>query len=90
VTTAQDPRKQRSLLAHGHVVDVDLGVANGRHFANMASLGVSVAVSGHTPHVLKRRRGRVAYAMTGTTALATHRPMDRSTPARGSRSTRAS
>jgi len=62
------------LLAHGRVVDIDLGVANGRHFANMASLGVSVAVSDHTPHVLKRGFGRVAYALTGSTALVGHRP----------------
>lgn len=62
------------LLARGHVVDIDLGVANGRYFANMASLGVSVAVSDHTPHLLKRALGRVAYGMTGAAALAGHRP----------------
>jgi YegS/Rv2252/BmrU family lipid kinase len=62
------------LLARGHVVDIDLGVANGRHFANMASMGVSVAVSDRTPHTLKRRLGRVAYGLTGAAALVGHRP----------------
>lgn len=62
------------LLAAGHIVDIDLGVANGVAFANMASLGVSVAVSDHTPHRLKRRLGRAAYALTGTAALIGHEP----------------
>ena len=62
------------LLARGRVVDIDLGVANGRYFANMASMGVSVAVSDHTPHRLKRLLGRVAYAVTGAAALPGHRP----------------
>jgi YegS/Rv2252/BmrU family lipid kinase len=62
------------LLARGRVVDIDLGVANGRYFANMASMGVSVAVSDHTPHRLKRRLGRAAYALTGAAALPGHRP----------------
>ena len=64
------------LLVRGHVVDIDLGVANGRYFANMASMGVSVAVSDHTPHSLKRRLGRVAYGLTGAAALVGHRPFE--------------
>jgi diacylglycerol kinase family enzyme len=62
------------VLAEGHVVDVDLGVADGDYFANMASLGVSVAVSDLTPHLLKRRLGRLAYAMTGAAALRNSAP----------------
>jgi diacylglycerol kinase (ATP) len=62
------------VLARGHVADVDLGVADGDYFANMASLGVSVAVSDRTPHLLKRRVGRLAYAVTGAAALRTSEP----------------
>lgn len=62
------------LLDTGQIVEIDLGVANGDHFANMASLGVSVAVSDHTPHRLKRWLGRPAYALTGAAALRTHQP----------------
>lgn len=62
------------LLATGRVADVDLGVANGDHFANMASLGVSVHVSDRTPHLLKRSVGRLAYTLAGAAALARHSP----------------
>lgn len=62
------------LLTTGRVADVDLGVANGDHFANMASLGISVRVSDGTPHLLKRSVGRPAYALAAATALARHTP----------------
>lgn len=62
------------LLDTGHIVRIDLGLAGGDYFANMASLGVSVAVSDHTPHQLKRWLGRPAYALTGAAALRTHQP----------------
>jgi diacylglycerol kinase (ATP) len=57
------------LLDSGHVADIDLGMAGDDYFANMASIGVSVAVSDHTPHRLKRWLGRPAYALTGAAAL---------------------
>jgi diacylglycerol kinase (ATP) len=62
------------LLDSGQVADIDLGVADGDYFANMASIGVSVAVSDRTPHALKRTLGRPAYALTGAAALRTSEP----------------
>jgi len=62
------------LLDGGIVADVDLGLAGGDLFANMASIGVSVVVSDRTPHRLKRWVGRAAYALTGAAALRTSAP----------------
>lgn len=60
------------VIAGGKVVDVDLGRVNGDYFANLVSIGISAAVAGRTPHQLKRRLGRTAYALTALRALATH------------------
>ncbi len=49
------------VIAHGKVVDVDLGVADDRHYVNVASLGLSVAVSRAVTPGLKRRLGSMAY-----------------------------
>lgn len=62
------------VVAHGRTVSVDLGRANGDWFANLVSVGLSSEVAGRTPHLLKRRLGRAAYALTAARALATHRP----------------
>jgi YegS/Rv2252/BmrU family lipid kinase len=62
------------VLAGGTVSRVDLGRVNGDYFANLVSVGVSAAVAGRTPHLLKRHLGRVAYAATAATTLLTHRP----------------
>jgi diacylglycerol kinase (ATP) len=62
------------VIVFGKVADVDLGSVNGDLFANLVSIGVSADVAGGTPHGLKRRLGRGAYAATGLRALLTHRP----------------
>lgn len=64
------------VVAHGRTVSVDLGRANDDRFANLVSVGLSSEVAGRTPHLLKRRLGRVAYAVTAARALATHRPFE--------------
>jgi diacylglycerol kinase (ATP) len=62
------------VVTGGKVADVDLGQVNGDYFANLVSIGISAAVAGHTPHQLKQRMGRLAYALTGARTLLTHRP----------------
>ncbi len=62
------------VITDGHVAAIDLGVVNGRHFANLVSIGISGEVAGRTPHALKRRIGRPAYAITSARALVTHQP----------------
>lgn len=62
------------VVTGGKVADVDLGLVNGTYFTNLVSVGISSAVAGRTPHVLKRRIGRAAYALTGAHALLRHQP----------------
>ncbi|RJK94979.1 diacylglycerol kinase [Vallicoccus soli] len=62
------------VVTAGKVADVDLGRVDGDYFANLVSIGISAAVAGRTPHELKRRVGRWAYALTSARTLATHRP----------------
>ncbi len=49
------------VITSGKVVDVDLGVADDHYFVNVASLGLSVAVSHAITPGLKRRLGAAAY-----------------------------
>ena len=62
------------VITTGRVADIDLGLVNGRYFANLVSIGISGEVAGRTPHQLKRRLGRPAYAITGARTLVRHRP----------------
>ncbi|MER6948596.1 diacylglycerol kinase family protein [Nonomuraea sp. NPDC000554] len=58
----------------GKVADIDLGMADDRPFANLASFGVSVEVAGKVRPWLKRILGRPAYPLTALTVLPNHRP----------------
>jgi diacylglycerol kinase (ATP) len=62
------------VLRCGRVADIDVGLLDGRPFANMVSVGVSAAVASQTPAALKRRLGRAAYAATAARALRTAEP----------------
>jgi diacylglycerol kinase (ATP) len=61
-------------LAHGTVVDVDLGRVDGRPFLNVASAGLSVAVTQALSPRLKRLLGPVAYPVATLRAYRRHRP----------------
>ena len=61
-------------LLHGKVVDVDLGRVDGRAFLNVASLGLSVAVTRRLTPRLKHRLGRFAYPAATLAAYGNHRP----------------
>lgn len=60
-------------VAHGRVVDVDLGRANGVPFLNAASIGLSVAVT-RALHPRLKRLGAVAYPIATLTAYRQHEP----------------
>jgi len=62
------------VLAAGKVVDVDLGRVGDDLFANVASIGLTVAVASKVSPLGKRYLGRGAYAITGLRALAAHQP----------------
>jgi YegS/Rv2252/BmrU family lipid kinase len=60
------------VFATGKVADIDLGMADDRPFANLASFGVSVEVAGKVKPWLKRIVGRPAYPLTALTILPNH------------------
>lgn len=61
-------------LVSGKVVDVDLGRVDGRAYLNVASVGLSVAVTQRLTPGLKRRLGRLAYPAATLAAYRSHRP----------------
>jgi YegS/Rv2252/BmrU family lipid kinase len=64
-----------AILAHGTVVDVDLGFAGTMLFTNHVGVGLSAEVMLRAPRPLKRVVGRVAYPITALALLARHRPL---------------
>ncbi|MFV0459095.1 MAG: lipid kinase [Actinomycetales bacterium] len=63
-------------LVEGHVVDIDLGRADGRPFLNVASAGMSVAVTRNLSPGLKRWLGPIAYVIAAAAAYRTFTPFD--------------
>lgn len=62
------------VIAHGKVSTIDLGKANNDYFANVASVGISVAIAVKATTNIKRYFGRWAYTLEGIRALFYHRP----------------
>ncbi|KRE78242.1 lipid kinase [Arthrobacter sp. Soil763] len=61
-------------VADGKVVDIDLGRANGEPFLNVASVGISVAVTEALSPRLKRFIGPLAYSIATLQAYVRHKP----------------
>ena len=62
------------MVANGIRHRIDLGRANDKHFFNVASIGLSVAVARLIDPETKRRWGIAGYALTVLKALREHRP----------------
>jgi YegS/Rv2252/BmrU family lipid kinase len=63
-----------AVAANGLRHRIDLGEVNGKHFFNVASIGLSVAVARMIDAETKRRWGTAGYALTVLKALRDHRP----------------
>jgi diacylglycerol kinase (ATP) len=61
-------------IAHGKVVDVDLGLAGDNYYVNVASVGLSVGVTQALSPRLKRRIGALAYPTAAIRAFLSHEP----------------
>jgi diacylglycerol kinase (ATP) len=61
-------------VAHGKVVDVDLGLVDDNYFANVASVGLSVGVTEALSPRLKSRLGPLAYPVATLRAYRRHVP----------------
>lgn len=62
------------IIAKGHVQRIDLGWVNGKHFFNVASMGLSVQITQMLTKETKRRWGILAYAITALQAILQARP----------------
>jgi diacylglycerol kinase (ATP) len=62
------------IIAEGNLKYIDLGWVNGKHFFNVASLGLSVKITQKLSKGLKRRLGVLAYAWTALQVLSKTRP----------------
>jgi len=56
-------------IVTGRIEKVDLGIVNGRHFANFATIGLSSTIARSTPNLLKKFLGPFAYAVAGVAPL---------------------
>lgn len=62
------------VIADGKLRYIDLGWVNGKHFFNVASLGLSVGITKNLSRDLKRRWGVFAYAVSAIQAIGQTRP----------------
>lgn len=62
------------IIAKGQVRRIDLGWVNGKHFFNVASMGLSVQITERLTKETKRRWGVFAYAIAALQAISKARP----------------
>jgi YegS/Rv2252/BmrU family lipid kinase len=62
------------VIANGRVASVDLGMVNGRYFANFATIGLPAEIAKESPSRLKRFLGPLAYVFAGIRPMLTHKP----------------
>jgi YegS/Rv2252/BmrU family lipid kinase len=66
--------KACKIIATGQIRRIDLGWVNGKHFFNVASLGLSVQIARQLSKEAKRRWGTLAYAATALRVVGQARP----------------
>jgi len=62
------------IISHGEFRQIDLGLVNGKHFFNVASIGLSVKITQRLTKEMKRRWGIFAYAATALQVIWESRP----------------
>lgn len=60
-----DVKTAVATIANGKCCKIDLGIVNGRYFANFATIGLTSEIAARTPDVLKRIAGVGAYVLAG-------------------------
>ncbi|HVS45309.1 MAG TPA: YegS/Rv2252/BmrU family lipid kinase [Verrucomicrobiae bacterium] len=61
-------------ILNGTVAEVDLGVINGKYFANFATIGLSAEIGLDTPELLKKLTGSVAYGLSAIVPMLRQQP----------------
>lgn len=69
----EDFRAAATIAFAGRGLDIDVGIANGRHFALMIGVGYDAVLTATMWPQLKRLAGQVAYTIAGVQAFVRHR-----------------
>lgn len=69
-----DPAEAAQVIVEGHTRTIDLGTVNGHAFFNVASIGLSVDLARSLDPILKKRLGRLGYAVSAARVLSGARP----------------
>lgn len=64
-----EPERAAALILAARTRTIDLGTVNGIPFFNVASLGLSVAITKRLTRLMKRRFGRLAYPLAAALTL---------------------
>jgi diacylglycerol kinase (ATP) len=70
----QDLQAATKIILDGNLREIDIGKVNDRYFFNVASLGLSAGLTRALTPEVKRRWGRLGYAIASLRALYAHRP----------------
>jgi YegS/Rv2252/BmrU family lipid kinase len=62
------------VIVDGHTRDIDVGSVNGKHYFNVAGMGMSVEITRRLTHDVKKRWGVVAYFIAATKVMRHMRP----------------
>lgn len=69
-----DPERAADIILAGHQRSIDVGEVNGRPFFNVASIGISADLARGLDPGLKRRWGRLSYALAALKVLSRAAP----------------
>ncbi len=69
-----DPEQAAEVIVRGRTRRIDLGWVNGKHYCNVANIGLAARVGRTLTHEMKQRWGVLAYPIASFQALLSNRP----------------
>jgi len=76
LSIGDDLERAVEAIAAGRIVNIDLGVVNGKYFANFATIGLGARIAEATPKLLKKLAGPFAYVFGGIVPGLRARPFE--------------
>lgn len=76
LSIGDDLERAVDAIAAGRIARVDLGIVNGKHFANFATIGLGAKIAEATPKLLKQLTGPLAYVFGGIVPGLRSRPFE--------------
>lgn len=66
-------KKAMNIILNGSIVKMDIGACNDKYFGYVFGVGKFIDISYTTPHLMKKRLGKVAYLIYGAKELVTRK-----------------